>query len=145
MLCAILYPENSDKARFYNLNNFVEDYYVLKNVEYQSTMTAVQSILLNYQPNYNSNINYQSNRVRNHLMFVQHGKTGDEEDDRKYKEQRPRRKLDHITCNNCGEKGHYTGNSECSTHTNIKEYGESSRKMKQGKYFNNPPLGEYQK
>ena len=64
-------------------------------------------------------------------MFVQRGKTGDDEGDRKEKEERPRRNLYHITCNYCGEKGHYAGNSEFPTQTKIKEDTEESRKIKQ--------------
>ena len=44
-------------------------------------------------------------------MFVQHGKAGDDEDDGEEKVQRPRRNVYHITCNECGKKGHYSGNS----------------------------------
>ena len=83
MLCAILYLENSDKARFSDLKKCVENDYVLNKVEYPRTFTAVQSLLLNYQPNYNSNRNSQSNRVSNQLMFAQRGKTGDNEGERK--------------------------------------------------------------
>ena len=39
-------------------------------------MTAVQSILLNYEPKYNPNKNYQSNGVSNQFMFAQQVKTG---------------------------------------------------------------------
>ena len=115
MLCAILYLENSDKARFADLKKRIENDYVLNKAEYPRTVTAVQSLLLNYQPNYNSNRNYQSNRISNQLMFAQRGKTGDDEGDRKEKEQRPRRNLDHITCNHWGEKCHYAGNNDCPT------------------------------
>ena len=65
ILCAILYLENSDKARFANLKKRVENYYVLNKAEYTSTVIVLQSLLLNYQPNYNYNINFQSNGVRN--------------------------------------------------------------------------------
>ena len=112
MICAIIFHENSDKARFPDLKKRVENDYVLNKAEYPRAVTAVQSLLLNYQPNYNSNINYQSNGVINQLMFVQHRKTGDDEGDRKEKDQRPSSNLDHITCNYCGEKGHYAGNSD---------------------------------
>ena len=95
---AILYIENSDKARFSYLKKRVENDYVLNKAEYPMPVTAVQSIVLNYQPNYNSNKNPQSNGVSNHLMFAQFRKTGDKEGSRKKKEQRPRRYLDHITC-----------------------------------------------
>ena len=76
ILCTILYLENSDKARFSDLNKCVETYYVLKKVEYSRTVSTVQILLLNYQPNYNYNKNYQSNGVRNQLMFAQRGKAG---------------------------------------------------------------------
>ena len=59
MLCAILFLENSDKARFADLKKRVENDYVLDKVEYPRTVTAVQSIILNNQLNYNSNRNYQ--------------------------------------------------------------------------------------
>ena len=102
MACAILYLDNSDKSRFADLKKSLENDYVLNKAEYPRTVTAVQSLLLNYQPNYKSYRNPQSNRVSNQLMFVQHGKTGDDEGDGKEKEKRPRRNLDHITCNDCG-------------------------------------------
>ena len=64
-------------------------------------------------------------------MFAQRGKTGDDEGDGKEKDQRPRRNLDHITCNDCGEKGHYAGNNDCPTQARLKEDTETFRKMKQ--------------
>ena len=117
----------------------------MKKAEYPGTVTAVQSILLNYQPNYNSHINSQSNRVSNQLMFAQRGKTWDDEDDRTEKEQIPRRNLDHITCNDCVEKGHYYGNKDCPTQARLKEGAEAFRKMKQEKYSNKSPGGGYHK
>ena len=98
MLWAILYLENSDKARFYDLKKRIENDYVLNKAGYPRTVTAVQSLLLNYQPNYNSHRNSQSKGVCNQLMFAQRGKTGDDEGDGKEKEHRPRRNMDHITC-----------------------------------------------
>ena len=83
MLCAILYLENSSKHRFSDLNKRFENYYVPNKTEYPRTVTAVQSILLNYQPNHNSNRNSQSNGVSNQLMFSQNGKTMDNEGDKK--------------------------------------------------------------
>ena len=83
MLCAILYLENSDKARFADLKNCVENEYVLNKSEYPRTVTTVHSLLLKYQPNYNSNINSQSSGVSNQLMFAQRGKNGYDEGDRK--------------------------------------------------------------
>ena len=104
MLCAILYMENPEKSSFSDLKKRVENDYVLNKAECPRTVTAVNSLLLNYQPNYKYNGNSQSNWVRNQLMFAQRGKTGDEEGDGKEKDQRPRSNLDQITCNNCGEK-----------------------------------------
>ena len=74
MLCAVLYLENSDKARFSELKKRVENDYVLNKAEHPRTVTAVQILLLNYQPNYNSHRNSQSNRVSNQLMFSQRSK-----------------------------------------------------------------------
>ena len=102
-------------------------------------VTAVQSLLLNYQPNYNSHRNYQSNRVRNQLMFAQSGKTGDNKGEGKEKQQRPRRNLDHITCNDCGEKGHFYGNSELPTEAKLKEDSEAFNKTNQDKSSNKTP------
>ena len=104
--------ENSDKARFDDLKNRIENDYVLNKAEYPRMVTAVQSLLLNCQPNYNSHRNSQSNRVSNQLMFAQRGETGDGEGNGKDTEQRPRRNLDYITCNYCGYKCHYYENSE---------------------------------
>ena len=112
MLCGILYLENSDKARFDELKKCVKNDYVLNKAEYPSTVTSAQSLLLRYQPNYNYNISSQSNGVSNQLMFAQRRKTGDDKGDRKEKEQRPRSNLDHITCNDCGGKCNYSGNSD---------------------------------
>ena len=83
MLYEILYLDNSYKARFSDLKKRVKINYVLKKAEYPRTVTAVQSLLLNYQPNYNSNGSSKYNRVSNQLMFAQRGKTGDGEGDRK--------------------------------------------------------------
>ena len=112
MICAILYLENPDKSRFVNLKKRAENYCVLNMAEYPMTVTAVQIHLLNYQPNHKSNGKSQSKGVSNQLIFAQRGKTGDDKGNRKEKEQRPRRNLYHITCNYCGDKGHYYGNSE---------------------------------
>ena len=83
MLCAILYPENSDKARFDDLKKCAENDYVLNKAEYPRTVTSAKSILLKYQPNYESNRNSQPNRVRNQIMFAQHRETEDGEGDGK--------------------------------------------------------------
>ena len=141
MLLATLCPENSDKSRFADLNMRVENNYVLNKAEHPSTVTAVQSLLLNHQPSYNSKINSQYNRVSNQLVFAQCGKTGGDEGEKKEKEKRPGRNLDHIACKYCGEKDYYAGNSYCSNHTNLKSDVEALRKMKQGKYANNPSGG----
>ena len=45
MLCAIIYLENSDKARFANLKKRFENDYVLNKAEYPRTLTSVQSLL----------------------------------------------------------------------------------------------------
>ena len=145
MLCTILYMENSDNARFADLKKCIENDYVLIKAEYPRTVTAVQSLLLNYQHNYNSHRNSQSNGVSNQLMFAQHRKTGDNEGDRKEKEQITRINLDHITCNYCGEKGHYSGNNDCPTQSKLKEDAEAFRKVKQDKLSNKPPGGGDQK
>ena len=76
MLCATLYLENSNKARFANLKKRVENDYVLNKVEYPRMVTAVQSLLLKYQPNYNSNRNSQYNGVSKQIVFAQRGKQG---------------------------------------------------------------------
>ena len=86
MLCAILYLENSDKARFADLKKRIENDFVMNKAEYPRTVIAVQSLLLNYQPNYNSHRNSQSNGVSNQVMFAQRGKTGYDEGDGKEKE-----------------------------------------------------------
>ena len=145
ILCAILYIENSDKSRFSNLKKRVENDYVMKKSEYPRTAAEVYNILLYYQHNYKYNSNSQSNGVRNQLMFAQYGKNGDGKGDRKEKKRRPRRNLDHITCNYCGEKGQYFGNSECSTQINLKEDVEEFRKKKQEKSANKPLGGGDQK
>ena len=86
MLCTILYLEISDKSKFADLKKSIENDYVLNKAEYPRTVTAVQMLLLNYQPKYNSHRNSQSNGVRNQLIFAQRGKTGDDEGDGKKKE-----------------------------------------------------------
>ena len=107
--------------------------------EQPSTVTAVQILLLNYQPNHKSNKNSQSNGVSNQLMFAQRRKTGDDKGNEREKEKRPKRNLDHINCNYCGGKVHYTGNDEFPTQTKFKEDVESFRKTKQEKYSNKSP------
>ena len=141
MLCTTLYMENSDKASFADLKKRVKNDYVLKKAELPRTVTVVHSLLLNYQPNYNSNRNPQSNGVRNQLIFSQHGKKGYDKGKGKEKEQRPRRNLDHITCNDCGEKVHYSGNNDCPTQSRLKVYAENFRQIKREKSSNKPPGG----
>ena len=53
--------------------------------------------------------------------------------------------MDRITCKECGEKVHYSGNSECYSRTNLKEDAEAFREMKQGNSANKPPGGGEQK
>ena len=53
--------------------------------------------------------------------------------------------MDHITCNDCGEKGHYYGNSDFPTQAKLKEDAEEFRNTNQEKYSNKPPGGGYQK
>ena len=77
MLCAILYLENSYKPSVYNLKRRVDNDYILNKAEYPRNGTAVQSLILNYQSNYNSYSKYQSQGVRNQFIFAQRGKTGD--------------------------------------------------------------------
>ena len=141
MLFSILYLENSDKSRFLNLKKCIKNYYVLNKAVYPRTVTEVQILLLNHQHNYNSNRQYQYQGVVNQLMFAQSDKTRYDEGETKYDKQKARRNLDHITCNDFGEKGHYTSNSECSTQKKFKEVTEAFRKMKQYKYGNKSPDG----
>ena len=53
--------------------------------------------------------------------------------------------MDHINCNNCGEKGHYDRKNDCPTQARLKEDAEAFRKMKQDKSSNKLPGGGYQK
>ena len=79
MLCPIIYLDNSEKSRFSDLKKNVENDYVLKKAEYMRTVTAMQILLLKYQPTYNSNSKSQYQGISNQLMSTQHGKTGDHE------------------------------------------------------------------
>ena len=72
----------------------------------------VQNLLLNYQPNYTYDRKYQSNGVRNKLMSAQRRKTKYDDSEKKYENQKPRRNLEYITYNDCGEKGQYVSNNE---------------------------------
>ena len=76
-------PGKLRQDQFSDLKKRIENDYVLNKAEYPRTVTAVQSLLLNYQPNYNSHRNSQTNGISNQLMFAQHGKTGDDEGDGK--------------------------------------------------------------
>ena len=55
----------------------------MKKAEYPKIVTVVHNLLLNYQPNYNSNRKSQSQGVGNQLVFTQPGNTGDGEDEAK--------------------------------------------------------------
>ena len=79
MLCAVLYLENSDKARFSDLKKRVENDNLMNKGEYPRTVTAVHSLLLNYQPNYNSSRKSQYQVAGSQQMFPQRGKTWDGE------------------------------------------------------------------
>ena len=96
MIGAIIYLENSYKPSFYDLKRRVDNGYILNKAEYPRNGTAVQSLILNYQSNYNSNRQYQSQGVSNQLMFSQRGKTGDEDDETKYNKQKNQRYIDLI-------------------------------------------------
>ena len=79
MLCAILYLKNLDKDMFSYLKKRIKNDYVLNKVEYPNTVTAVKSLLLNYQPNYNSSRKSQYQVAGSQQMFPQRGKTWDGE------------------------------------------------------------------
>ena len=70
MLYKILYLENSDKSIFADIRNRVKNDYIFNKAEYSRTVTEVQSLLLNYQHNYNSNRQSQSQGVSNQILFV---------------------------------------------------------------------------
>ena len=53
------------------------------------TVTTVHSLILNCQPNYNSNRNYHYQGVSNQLMLSQRGKTGDDDGETKYDKKTP--------------------------------------------------------
>ena len=78
-------------------------------------------------------------------MFAQRGETGYDKGNGKENEQIPRINMDHITCNDCGEKGHYAVTNYYPTQASLKEDSEAFRKMKQDKSSNKPPGGGYQK
>ena len=71
------------------LKKRIENDYVLNKAEYPRMVTAVQSLLLNYQPNYNSYRNSQSNGVSTQLICAQRGKTGEDEGNGNVKELTP--------------------------------------------------------
>ena len=87
MLCAILYLETSHKPSFYDLKRRVDNDYILNKAEYPITGTTVHILILNYQSNYNSNRQYQSQGVSNQFMFSQCDKTGDDDGETKYDKQ----------------------------------------------------------
>ena len=58
-------------------------------------------------------------------MFAQRGKNGDDEGDGKEKRLRPRRNLDHITYNDCGENFHCAGNNDYPTKSRLNEDAEA--------------------
>ena len=70
-LCAILYIKNYNNSRFYEIKKRVEDDCVINKSGYPRTITAVQSLLLSSEPNYNSSREYQYQRVINQLIFKQ--------------------------------------------------------------------------
>ena len=75
----------------------------------------------------------QSQGVSNQLVFSQRGKTGDDEGETKEDKRNPQRNLEHITWNDCGDKGPYVVNGEWSTQVKLKEDLETFRNMKQRK------------
>ena len=75
-------------------------------------------------------------------MFAQCGENGDDEGEQKYKKQKNRINIDHITCNICEGKGHYAGNRKFSTHTKPKEDARAFIKMKQVKSRTRPLIEE---
>ena len=81
--------ECSDKSRFLDLKKRVVINYVLHKEDHPRNFTAVQGLLLHYQPSYNSNRQYQSNLISNQLMLMHRGKTGYDEDETKYKKKKP--------------------------------------------------------
>ena len=104
--------KNQKKIRSTDIKKRVTNDFVLKKDKYPRTVTAVQRKSLNYQPNYNSNRQFQSQGVSNQIMLAQRGKTGDDEGKTKEDKQTPQINLDHINCKNGGEKSHYARNSE---------------------------------
>ena len=75
-------------------------------------------------------------------MFAHDGKTGHDDGKRKYEK---RKKIDHINCNECEEKGHYAGNRKFFTHKKFKENAEALRRKDKIKSGNNPPDGRGEK
>ena len=78
-------------------------------------------------------------------MFAQHSKNGDNEDNGKEKKQRPRINLDYTTCNECGERGHYSGNNDWPTQDSLKEDADAFIKTNKEKSSNKPSGGGDQK
>ena len=79
ILCAILYLENLEKSIFSDLKKLVENAYVFNKSEYPNIVITVQNLILNFQPDYNSNRKSQSQGVSNQFMFEKYGENGDYE------------------------------------------------------------------
>ena len=140
MLCVILYHKKYDKARFADQKKRFKNNYVLSKAEYSRTVTVVQILLLNYQPNYNSNRQSQSQGAVNQLMFTQRGKTKYDKGEVKEENQKSQRNLDQITCNDCG-KIPICRKIECSNQAKLKEDTEAFSKTEKVKSGNKPPDG----
>ena len=79
MLFNTLYLGNSAKDKFDDIKKRVKNGYVLNKAEYPRDVTGVQNLLLDYQPDNNSNGQSQYQGVINQIIFTQHEKTGDDE------------------------------------------------------------------
>ena len=95
MICTILYLGKSDNTCFDDVRKRINNEYVLNKAEYPSTFTAVQSLLINCQPNYDSNRQSQYQTFGNQLMFTQIGKTVDDEGEKKRIKQIPKQPWSH--------------------------------------------------
>ena len=84
MLHAIVYLENSYKARFSDLKKHVENEFFINKLEYPRNVNVLQILILNYQSDYNYNRKSQSQGISNQLMFAQLWKTGDNDGETKY-------------------------------------------------------------
>ena len=83
-------PWKFRKIGFYYLNKRVDNNYILNNEEYPRTATVVKSLILNFQPKYNSNSKYQYQGFSNPLMFALRGKTEYDEGETKEDIQNPK-------------------------------------------------------